>query len=141
MTGKVVVGWCGLCTNQASYVVGQRRFIGEAADRHTKCGRETNALYLLPSNCPPLCPQIKWFTFTVAVKVILGFDNSWISPEEFRAVYRHFEDLVNGLFTVPLNLPGLPYRRGLKARKVLMRMIEKSLQRVRASRWGLTRVR
>ena len=33
---------------------------------------------------------MKLFTFSVAVKVILGFDESWISPEEYNGGHEKF---------------------------------------------------
>jgi hypothetical protein len=42
--------------------------------------------------------EAKWFTFRIMIEIILGVDDSWVSPQAFPAVSAEFETWVAGLF-------------------------------------------
>ncbi|MEO1376932.1 MAG: cytochrome P450 [Cyanobacteria bacterium J06635_10] len=64
-------------------------------------------------------PQIRKYTFDVACKLLVGTDAA--SDSNFVEL---FEDLVRGLFTIPLNLPWTNFGKALRSRKLLLKQIE-----------------
>ncbi|KAI3747337.1 hypothetical protein L6452_09791 [Arctium lappa] len=53
----------------------------------------------------------KNFTFTVACKIFVSIDD----PEKVRYLCGPFESIILGFFSIPIDLPGTPYRRGIVA--------------------------
>ncbi|KAI3747336.1 hypothetical protein L6452_09790 [Arctium lappa] len=53
----------------------------------------------------------KNFTFTVACKIFVSIDD----PEKVRYLCGRFESINLGFFSIPIDLPGTPYRRGIVA--------------------------
>jgi hypothetical protein len=41
---------------------------------------------------------MKWFTFRIAVDIIVGIDDSWVSPQNFPLVSAEFRTWLDGLF-------------------------------------------
>ncbi|MGD1913381.1 MAG: cytochrome P450, partial [Rivularia sp. (in: cyanobacteria)] len=64
-------------------------------------------------------PEIRKYTFDVACKLLVGTDAA--SDSNFVEL---FEDLVRGLFTIPLNLPWTNFGKALRSRKLLLKQIE-----------------
>ncbi|KAL4277843.1 hypothetical protein GQ457_03G042860 [Hibiscus cannabinus] len=60
-------------------------------------------------------PLAKRFTFWVACKVFVSIDD----PNHVAKFADPFNALAAGLFTVPINLPGTPFRRGIDAAKTI----------------------
>ncbi len=42
--------------------------------------------------------EMKWFTFRIAIETIVGFDDSWTSPDAFPQVSQEFKTWLDGLF-------------------------------------------
>ncbi|XP_058481744.1 cytochrome P450 26B1 [Solea solea] len=64
-------------------------------------------------------------SFTMAVRVLLGFR---VSEEEMRNLFDTFQDFVDNLFSLPIDLPFSGYRRGIRARDALQKSIEKAIR-------------
>ncbi|KAI3427118.1 hypothetical protein D9Q98_007055 [Chlorella vulgaris] len=73
-------------------------------------------------------PEMKWYTFRVAVELFLGVGTGWTGPQDFPAVSATFATWLEGLFSFPVAIPGTAFARGLKARDELMRRIHASLE-------------
>ncbi|PRW50773.1 glutamine cyclotransferase [Chlorella sorokiniana] len=76
--------------------------------------------------------EMKWWTFRVAVELIVGFDQSWVSEEGFPVANELFRVWLEGLFSFPVAIPGTAFARGMKARAALMRRIHASLDLLEA---------
>lgn len=61
----------------------------------------------------------------MAVRVLLGFR---VSEEEMRHLFSTFQDFVNNLFSLPIDLPFSGYRKGIRARDTLQKSIEKAIR-------------
>ncbi|XP_028262289.1 cytochrome P450 26B1 [Parambassis ranga] len=64
-------------------------------------------------------------SFTMAVRVLLGFR---VTEEEMRHLFSTFQDFVNNLFSLPIDLPFSGYRKGIRARDILQKSIEKAIR-------------
>ncbi|XP_075948295.1 cytochrome P450 26B1 [Anarhichas minor] len=64
-------------------------------------------------------------SFTMAVRVLLGFR---VSEEEMRHLFATFQDFVDNLFSLPIDLPFSGYRKGIRARDILQKSIEKAIR-------------
>ncbi|MGH0160777.1 UNVERIFIED_CONTAM: hypothetical protein FKN15_065424 [Acipenser sinensis] len=64
-------------------------------------------------------------SFHMAVRVLLGFR---VSDEEMRHLFNTFQDFVNNVFSLPLDLPFSGYRKGIRARDTLQKGIEKAIR-------------
>ncbi|OMO49648.1 Cytochrome P450 [Corchorus olitorius] len=56
-------------------------------------------------------PLAKGYTFWVACKVFLSMED----PTQVSKFSQPFNDLASGIISIPINLPGTPFRRGIKA--------------------------
>ncbi|MBN3307162.1 cytochrome P450 26B1 [Amia ocellicauda] len=64
-------------------------------------------------------------SFQMAVRVLLGFR---ISDEEMRHLFNTFQDFVDNVFSLPIDLPFTGYRKGIRARDTLQKGIEKAIR-------------
>ncbi|KAK1175133.1 cytochrome P450 26B1-like [Acipenser oxyrinchus oxyrinchus] len=64
-------------------------------------------------------------SFHMAVRVLLGFR---VSDEEMRHLFNTFQDFINNVFSLPLDLPFSGYRKGIRARDTLQKGIEKAIR-------------
>ncbi|KAI4789709.1 hypothetical protein KUCAC02_035083 [Chaenocephalus aceratus] len=64
-------------------------------------------------------------SFTMAVRVLLGFR---VSEEEMRHLFSTFQDFVDNLFSLPIDLPFSGYGKGIRARDALQKSIEKAIR-------------
>ncbi|XP_063043424.1 cytochrome P450 26B1 [Engraulis encrasicolus] len=64
-------------------------------------------------------------SFQMAVRVLLGFR---ISDEEMCHFFNTFQEFVDNLFSLPIDMPFSGYRKGLRARDKLQKMIEKAIR-------------
>ncbi|KAJ8262600.1 hypothetical protein GJAV_G00168230 [Gymnothorax javanicus] len=64
-------------------------------------------------------------SFHMALRVLLGFR---VSEEEIRHLFNTFQDFVDNLFSLPIDLPFTGYRKGIRARDSLQRSIEKAIR-------------
>ncbi|MBC6418937.1 MAG: cytochrome P450 [Prochloron sp. SP5CPC1] len=64
-------------------------------------------------------PEMRQYTFDIACKLLVGIDGA--TETNLRD---WFEEWCNGLFTVPLGLPGTKFSRALKCRQKLLDRIE-----------------
>ncbi|XP_065864343.1 beta-amyrin 28-monooxygenase-like [Euphorbia lathyris] len=60
-------------------------------------------------------PLAKLYTFTVACKVFLSMEDE----KEVQQFGVPFNDMASGIISIPINLPGTSFRRGLKASKII----------------------
>ncbi|KAM7480835.1 hypothetical protein LguiB_005418 [Lonicera macranthoides] len=56
-------------------------------------------------------PLAKRFTFWLACRLFMSIED----PNDVEKFADPFEHIVSGLFSIPINLPGTPFRRGIKA--------------------------
>ncbi|XP_006629157.1 cytochrome P450 26B1 [Lepisosteus oculatus] len=63
-------------------------------------------------------------SFHMAVRVLLGFR---VSDDELRHLFHTFQDFVDNVFSLPIDLPFTGYRKGIRARDTLQKGIEKAI--------------
>ncbi|XP_066477056.1 cytochrome P450 26C1 [Tiliqua scincoides] len=68
--------------------------------------------------------RAKTLTFRVAARILLGLS---LDEKQFLALARTFEQLVENLFSLPLNVPFSGLRKGIKARDLLHDYMEKAI--------------
>ncbi|XP_068130387.1 cytochrome P450 26B1 [Hyperolius riggenbachi] len=64
-------------------------------------------------------------TFRMAIRVLLGFR---LSDEELNFLFRVFQQFVENVFSLPVDIPFSGYRRGMRARETLLKSLEKAIQ-------------
>ncbi|NXI50285.1 CP26C protein, partial [Chloroceryle aenea] len=67
----------------------------------------------------------KTLTFRVAAQILLGLR---LEEKQFKELAKTFEQLVENLFSLPLNIPFSGLRKGIKARDTLHEFMEKAIQ-------------
>ena len=55
-------------------------------------------------------PELRFLTYSIACKALAGFT---LAKDEIEDDMHLFEDFVNGMFSLPLNLPGSGLRKVL----------------------------
>ncbi|KAK3575800.1 hypothetical protein CHS0354_000051 [Potamilus streckersoni] len=73
-------------------------------------------------------------TMSIACKVLLGFDFEEGEKEKYNKM---FLDFMDALMTLPINVPGFGFHKGMKAREGLMAGIKEQLLRL-SSKEGKT---
>ncbi|KAK9828793.1 hypothetical protein WJX72_002103 [[Myrmecia] bisecta] len=69
----------------------------------------------------------KAYTFEIALKLILGFDASLITPVMTKRCSLAFAKWEGGLFKLPINLPGFAYHKALGGKREIFRIIQQNL--------------
>ncbi|CAO2605661.1 Cytochrome P450 26B1, partial [Lemmus lemmus] len=64
-------------------------------------------------------------TFRMAVRVLLGFS---IPEEDLGHLFEVYQQFVDNVFSLPLDLPFSGYRRGIQARQILQKGLEKAIR-------------
>lgn len=64
-------------------------------------------------------PLTKRFTFSLACRLFVSLE----SKEEVAELAQRFDEIAPGLFSLPLDLPGTPYRRAINAAKYIRKKI------------------
>ncbi|NXT96877.1 CP26B protein, partial [Buphagus erythrorhynchus] len=64
-------------------------------------------------------------TFRMAIRVLLGFR---IPDEELGRLFEVYQQFVENVFSLPVDLPFSGYRRGIRARETLQKGLEKAIQ-------------
>ncbi|NXP10697.1 CP26C protein, partial [Thinocorus orbignyianus] len=67
----------------------------------------------------------KTLTFRIAAQILLGLR---LEEKQFKDLAKTFEQLVENLFSLPLNIPFSGLRKGIKARDALHGFMEKAIQ-------------
>ncbi|NXP74504.1 CP26C protein, partial [Ramphastos sulfuratus] len=67
----------------------------------------------------------KTLTFRIAAQILLGL---CLEEKQFKNLAKTFEQLVENLFSLPLNIPFSGLRKGIKARDMLHEFMEKAIQ-------------
>ncbi|NXS85398.1 CP26C protein, partial [Erpornis zantholeuca] len=67
----------------------------------------------------------KTLTFRIAARILLGLR---LEEKQFKDLAKTFEQLVENLFSLPLNIPFSGLRKGIKARDMLHKFMEKAIQ-------------
>ncbi|KAM9548809.1 cytochrome P450 26C1 [Guaruba guarouba] len=67
----------------------------------------------------------KTLTFRIAARILLGLR---LEEKQFKDLAKTFEQLVENLFSLPLNIPFSGLRKGIKARNMLHEFMEKAIQ-------------
>ncbi|XP_008942247.1 PREDICTED: LOW QUALITY PROTEIN: cytochrome P450 26C1, partial [Merops nubicus] len=67
----------------------------------------------------------KTLTFRIAAQILLGL---CLEEKQFKDLAKTFEQLVENLFSLPLNIPFSGLRKGIKARDMLHEFMEKAIQ-------------
>ncbi|KAG8541201.1 hypothetical protein GDO81_029485 [Engystomops pustulosus] len=77
-----------------------------------------------PGSISVYCEAQK-LTFRMAIRVLLGFR---LSDEELNHLFQVFQQFVENVFSLPVDLPFSGYRRGIRARETLLKGLEKAIQ-------------
>lgn len=84
---------------------------------------------LLASDAPvALVPKLRRFAFSVIASTVLGLD-----PIDRKALFVNFETWCQGLFSLPLALPGSPYARARQARQRLLKPLGAVLMKAQSA--------
>ena len=84
---------------------------------------------LIASDAPvALVPKLRRFAFSVIASTVLGLD-----PGDREALFVDFETWCQGLFSIPVSVPGSPYARARQARQRLLRRIGAVLKTAQAA--------
>ncbi|XP_062908837.1 cytochrome P450 26B1-like [Mobula hypostoma] len=75
-------------------------------------------------------PETKQLTFRIAVAVLLG---SLPGKEELTDLFSTFEQLTRNIFSLPFDIAGSGYRKGIQARDKLHLYFEKAIENIRES--------
>jgi cytochrome P450 len=75
-----------------------------------------------------LVPTLRRFAFSVIASTVLGLD-----PVDREALFMDFEIWCQGLFSLPLAVPGSPFAKARKARKRLLSRLGSVLQKAQAA--------
>ncbi|XP_051870188.1 cytochrome P450 26B1-like [Pristis pectinata] len=75
-------------------------------------------------------PETKQLTFRIAVAVLLG---SLPGEEELTDLFTTFEQLTRNIFSLPFDIAGSGYRKGIRARDKLHLYFEKAIDDIRQS--------
>ncbi|XP_046361189.2 cytochrome P450 26A1-like [Haliotis rufescens] len=70
-------------------------------------------------------PECKSMTFKTACRVLVGFK---VSEKEHQQLLETFGEFMDSLFSLPFNVPGSGFNKGLNARHKLLSKIEECLQ-------------
>ncbi|NXO46035.1 CP26B protein, partial [Locustella ochotensis] len=79
------------------------------------------------SNAEPInvYHEAQKLTFRMAIRVLLGFR---IPDEELGRLFEVYQQFVENVFSLPVDLPFSGYRRGIRARETLQKGLEKAIQ-------------
>nr|ALX81663.1 cytochrome P450 26B1 [Silurus meridionalis] len=79
------------------------------------------------SNANPInvYSESQHLSFQMAIRVLLGFR---ISDEEMHFLFNTFQEFVDNVFSLPIDLPFSGYRKGIRARDTLQKAIEKAIR-------------
>jgi len=84
---------------------------------------------LIASDGPvALVPRLRRFAFSVIASTVLGLD-----PVDREALFVDFETWCQGLFSLPVAVPGSPYARARQARQRLLRRLGAVLKKAQAA--------
>lgn len=84
---------------------------------------------LIASDAPvALVPKLRRFAFSVIASTVLGLE-----PADRDALFVDFETWCQGLFSIPVALPGSPYARARQARQRLLRRLGAVLMAAQAA--------
>uniref|UniRef100_A0A4W3JUS4 Cytochrome P450 26B1 n=1 Tax=Callorhinchus milii TaxID=7868 RepID=A0A4W3JUS4_CALMI len=86
---------------------------------------ETRRSWIAKGGPISVYPESKRLMFRIAVSVLLGFTPT---RQEFNDLFANFEQLADNIFSLPLDVPGSGYRKGLQARDRLHQYIEKATE-------------
>ncbi|KAK9829984.1 hypothetical protein WJX72_009029 [[Myrmecia] bisecta] len=75
---------------------------------------------------------VKEYTFVIILRIILGFDESLTSEAAIKRITQVFKDWTEGLFSIPLYLPGTAYYKALQGRRELLGLIQQNMDLLRA---------
>ncbi|XP_044284953.1 cytochrome P450 26B1 isoform X2 [Varanus komodoensis] len=64
-------------------------------------------------------------TFRMAIRILLGFR---IPEEELSHLFEVYQQFVENVFSLPIDLPFSGYRKGIRAREVLQKSLEKAIR-------------
>ncbi|XP_068114650.1 cytochrome P450 26C1 [Hyperolius riggenbachi] len=87
-------------------------------------GRELHA-WCTESRPISMFPSAKALTFRIAARILLGLS---LEEKQFKELARVFEQLVENLFSLPLDIPFSGLRKGIKARNTLHRYMEEAIK-------------
>ncbi|CAL8471479.1 g11021 [Coccomyxa elongata] len=70
----------------------------------------------------------KDYTFTIALDIILGFDESLLTDATIEGCTEAFAVWNDGLFSFPINMPGTAFHKAIEAKKILMGYLDQNLK-------------
>ncbi|CAH2322367.1 cytochrome P450 26C1 [Pelobates cultripes] len=77
------------------------------------------------SDCIAVYPSSKAMTFRIAARILLGLS---LGDQQFKELAKVFEQLVENLFSLPLDIPFSGLRKGIKARDTLHQYMEEAIK-------------
>lgn len=75
--------------------------------------------------------EVRWFAARVGTDLLVGFDETWTSPEGFAEINEIYKTWWQGIFNIPLDAPGTAFRRSLNIKKELDRRILDGINKLR----------
>uniref|UniRef100_A0A8C3K749 Cytochrome P450 family 26 subfamily C member 1 n=1 Tax=Calidris pygmaea TaxID=425635 RepID=A0A8C3K749_9CHAR len=146
---KILLGEHTLVSTQwpqsTQIILGSHTLLGSIGDLHRQRRKVMFSRAALESYLPRIQKVVSWelrgwcmepgsiavyssaktLTFRIAARILLGLR---LEEKQFKDLAKTFEQLVENLFSLPLNIPFSGLRKGIKARDTLHGFMEKAIQ-------------
>uniref|UniRef100_A0A663E0B4 Cytochrome P450 family 26 subfamily C member 1 n=1 Tax=Aquila chrysaetos chrysaetos TaxID=223781 RepID=A0A663E0B4_AQUCH len=146
---KILLGEHTLVSTQwpqsTQIILGSHTLLGSIGDLHRQRRKVMFSRAALESYLPRIQKVVSWelrgwcmepgsiavyssaktLTFRIAARILLGLR---LEEKQFKDLAKTFEQLVENLFSLPLNIPFSGLRKGIKARDMLHEFMEKAIQ-------------
>uniref|UniRef100_A0A8C9NWL9 Cytochrome P450 family 26 subfamily C member 1 n=1 Tax=Serinus canaria TaxID=9135 RepID=A0A8C9NWL9_SERCA len=146
---KILLGEHTLVSTQwpqsTQIILGSHTLLSSTGDLHRQRRKVTFSRAALESYLPRIQKVVSWelrgwcrepgsiavyssaktLTFRIAARILLGLR---LEEKQFKDLAKTFEQLVENLFSLPLNIPFSGLRKGIKARDMLHKFMEKAIQ-------------
>uniref|UniRef100_A0A8B9NV46 Cytochrome P450 family 26 subfamily C member 1 n=1 Tax=Apteryx owenii TaxID=8824 RepID=A0A8B9NV46_APTOW len=146
---KILLGEHTLVSAQwpqsAQIILGSHTLLGSIGDLHRQRRKVMFSHAALESYLPRIQKVVSWelrgwcmepgsiavyssaktLTFRIAARILLGLR---LEEKQFKDLAKTFDQMVENLFSLPLNIPFSGLRKGIKARDMLHKYMEKAIQ-------------
>uniref|UniRef100_H0ZEW2 Cytochrome P450 family 26 subfamily C member 1 n=1 Tax=Taeniopygia guttata TaxID=59729 RepID=H0ZEW2_TAEGU len=146
---KILLGEHTLVSTQwpqsTQIILGSHTLLSSTGDQHRQRRKVIFSRAALESYLPRIQKVVSWelrgwcmepgsiavyssaktLTFRIAARILLGLR---LEEKQFKDLAKTFEQLVENLFSLPLNIPFSGLRKGIKARDMLHKFMEKAIQ-------------
>ncbi|XP_020349764.2 cytochrome P450 26A1 [Oncorhynchus kisutch] len=108
-----------------------KAFSGEALKEYIPVIREEVRCavhsWLQSDSCVLVYPEMKRLMFRIAMRILLGFEPEQTKTDELELV-EAFKEMINNLFSLPIDVPFSGLYRGLRARNIIHSKIEQNIK-------------